>query len=184
MMPEFEHAEDGLAVASTGRSAPLTRATLAERGFVGFVPFADLPHSSVPAVEGIYVVLRPSTAAPAFLSRNPAGHRKGHDPTTTTAALNSAWVPGAAVVYIGKAAGRRGLRNRLNSYRRQGQGRNAGHSGGEYIWQLSDSDMLLVAWRTVTDPPAGQAEAKLIAEFWAFHGALPFANRNRGTSTV
>jgi hypothetical protein len=100
----------------------------------------------------------------------------------TTAILNSAWVPGATVVYVGKAAGRRGLRKRLNAYRRQGQGRNAGHSGGEYIWQLSDSDMLLVAWRTVTDPPADQAEAQLIAEFTALHGALPFANRNRGSS--
>lgn len=55
---------------------------------------------------------------------------------------------------------------------------------GEYIWQLADSDTLLVAWRTVADPPAGQAEGELIAEFTALHGALPFANRNRGSSIV
>ncbi|MEU9214310.1 hypothetical protein AB0D27_42160 [Streptomyces sp. NPDC048415] len=183
MRPEPEPAANGTAGASTGRPArPLTRATLAERGFDGFVPFADLPHSTVPAGKGIYVVLRPSASPPVFLTRSPAGHRKGHDPTTTTAALNSAWVPGATVVYVGKAAGRQGLSKRLNAYRRQGQGRNAGHSGGEYIWQLADSDTLLVAWRTVADPPAGQAEAELIAEFTALHGALPFANRNRGSS--
>lgn len=83
------------------------------------------------------------------------------------------------MVYVGRAAGRRGLNGRLNAYRRQGQGRNAGHSGGAYIWQLADSDTLLVAWRTTPESPAGQAEAELIAEFTALHGALPFANRNR-----
>ncbi|MET7695696.1 hypothetical protein ABZT06_48900 [Streptomyces sp. NPDC005483] len=182
MTPEINHAVDGLAATSAGRTAPLTRAALAERGFVGFVPFADLPHSGVPAGEGIYVVLRPSTEPPVYLARSPAGHRKGHDPTTTTAILIRAWVPGATVVYVGKAAGRRGLSRRLNAYRRQGQGRNAGHSGGACIWQLADSDTLLVAWRTVTDQSAGQAEAELIAEFTALYGALPFANRNRGSS--
>ncbi|MEU9157798.1 hypothetical protein AB0D59_46540 [Streptomyces sp. NPDC048417] len=184
MTPEPEPAENGPAAASTGRPASLTRAVLAERGFVGFVPFADLPHSTVPTGEGIYVVLRPSASPPVFLARSPAGHHKGHTPTTTTATLNNAWVPGATVVYVGKAAGRQGLSQRLNAYRRQGQGRNVGHSGGAYIWQLADSDTLLVAWRTVTEPPAGQAEAELIAEFTSIHGALPFANRNRGSSIV
>nr|WSY48921.1 hypothetical protein OG999_01345 [Streptomyces sp. NBC_00886] len=91
-------------------------------------------------------------------------------------------MPGATVVYVGKAAGRQELSKRLNANRRQGQGRNAGHSGGAYIWRLTDSDSLLVAWRTVAEPPASRAEAELIAEFTAFHGALPFANRNRSAS--
>lgn len=73
MTLELKPAENGLAAASTGRPAPLTRTTLAERGFVGFVPFADLPHSTVPAGEGIYVVLRPATSPPVFLARSPAG---------------------------------------------------------------------------------------------------------------
>lgn len=182
MPPEPERAKSGLAEAPTGCPAALTRATLAKRGFVGFVPFVDLPSSPVPAGAGIYVVLRPAASPPAFLVRSPAGHRKGHDPTAAPATLNSAWVPGATLVYVGKAAGRQGLSRRLNAYRRQGQGRNAGHGGGAYIWQLADSDTLLVAWRTVTEPPVGRAEAELIAEFTALHGALPFANRNRGSS--
>ncbi|WP_405633137.1 hypothetical protein OG933_43895 [Streptomyces sp. NBC_00016] len=111
MTPEPEPAENGLVTTSTGSPAPLTRATPAGRGFIGFVPFADLPHSAVPAGEGIYVVLRPAASPPAFLARSPSGHRKGHDPSMTTATLNTAWVPGATVVYVGKAAGRQGLRN-------------------------------------------------------------------------
>ncbi|MFD9591962.1 hypothetical protein ACFWA9_04280 [Kitasatospora sp. NPDC059973] len=182
MTPEPEPAENGLAAASTSRSTTLTHATLAKRGFVGFVPFANLPYSAVPADEGVYVVLRPATSRPVFLPRSPAGHRKGRDPSATAATLNRAWVPGAQVVYVGKAAGRQGLSKRLNAYRRQGQGRNAGHGGGEYVWQLADSDTLLVAWRAGAEPPAGRAEAELIAEFTAVHGALPFANRNRGSS--
>jgi hypothetical protein len=182
MTTEPDEATLSLPVVSPSRAVPLTRATLADRGFVGFVPFADLPHSTVPAGEGIYVVLRPFSSPPVFLARSRAGHRKGRDASTATATLNSAWVPGATVVYIGKAAGRQGLSKRLNAYRRQGEGHNAGHGGGEYIWQLADSAMLLVAWHTMVEPPAGQAEAKLIAEFIAVHGALPFANRNRGSA--
>ncbi|WP_208636901.1 hypothetical protein [Streptomyces swartbergensis] len=99
MTPEREPAENGLAAASTGRPAPLTDATLAERGFDGFVPFTDLPHSTVPAGEGIYAVLRPAASPPAFLAHSPVGHRKGHGPSTTTATLICAWVPGATAVY-------------------------------------------------------------------------------------
>lgn len=40
MTPAPEPAENGPAAASTGRPASRTRAVLAERGFVGFVPFA------------------------------------------------------------------------------------------------------------------------------------------------
>lgn len=182
MTTELDDAGSSLGSASTSRRETLTRTTLAERGFVGFVPFADLPHSAVPAAEGIYVVLRPATAPPVFLARSPAGHRKGRAATKPAATLHRAWVPGATLVYVGKAAGRNGLSRRLGAYRRQGQGSNAGHSGGEYIWQLADSATLLVAWRAQADPPAARAEGELIAEFVAVHGVLPFANRNSGSA--
>ncbi|MCB8900903.1 MULTISPECIES: hypothetical protein [unclassified Streptomyces] len=172
------------AAASASRIAPLSRGVLTERGFTGFVPFAGLPHSAVPAEKGIYVVLRTADSAPVFFERNPAGRHKGLDPSTTVATLKSSWVPGASVVYIGKAAGRHGLRKRLNAYRREGQGRNAGHSGGGYIWQLADSEGLLVCWRITADQPPADAEGELIAEFTAAHGKIPFANRNRGSRPV
>ncbi|MCD2469538.1 hypothetical protein MBT42_39165 [Streptomyces sp. MBT42] len=126
-------------------------------------------------------MLRTADSPPVFLERSPAGRHKGLDPSATVAALNSSWVPGASVVYIGKAAGRHGLRKRLNAYCREGQGRNAGHSGGVYIWQLADSAELLVCWRITADQSPASAEGELISAFRAANGKIPFANRNRGS---
>ncbi|MFC9948917.1 hypothetical protein [Streptomyces pratensis] len=155
----------------------LTHKSLTERGFRGFVPFRELPDTNVPTGHGIYVVIRPDTSPPSYLPASPAGHLKGRDPSVTAAKLGHAWVDGAAVVYIGKAAGQDGLNQRLADYRRHGTGLMAGHWGGRYIWQLTDSDALLVAWRPLPEGNAGEAEQDLIDEFKELHGgALPFAN--------
>ncbi|MFG3343953.1 hypothetical protein ACGF1Z_02685 [Streptomyces sp. NPDC048018] len=166
----------------------LTQGTLTARGFRGFVPFRELPGSKVPTGHGIYVVIRADTAPPSFLPTSPAGHLKGRDPSVSAEKLGDAWVDGATVVYIGKAAGRNGLNQRLGDYRRHGLGLLAGHWGGRYIWQLADSDALLVAWRLMTGDDPGEAEQDLVDEFKQLHGgALPFANlRNnarKGTAT-
>ncbi|MYS11849.1 hypothetical protein GTW71_36715 [Streptomyces sp. SID6041] len=155
----------------------LTQRTLTARGFRGFVPFRELPGSNAPNGHGIYVVIRPDTSPPSFLPTSPAGRLKGRDPSVTVDKLGDAWVDRATVVYIGKAAGRDGLNRRLADYRRHGTGLRAGHWGGRYIWQLADSDALLVAWRPMTEEDAGEAEQDLIDEFRELHGgALPFAN--------
>lgn len=146
-------------------------------GFDGFVPFAALPDSPPPAEPGVYVVVRLARTAPVFLSGSPAGWFKDRDPTLPVAELRAAWVPGEPVIYIGKAAGRRGLRRRLSEYRRHGAGRAVGHWGGRMIWQLADSAELLVGWRTVADARA--TEKALIADFVAMYGSMPFANRLR-----
>ncbi|WP_435209172.1 hypothetical protein [Streptomyces sp. bgisy034] len=162
-----------------GMSPPpeMTQKTLTERGFRGFVPFRSLPDSNVPTGHGIYAVIRTDTSPPAFRPASPAGHLKGRDPSVTVDKLRDAWVDGATVLYIGKAAGQDGLNQRLADYRRHGTGLLAGHWGGRYIWQLADSDALLVAWRPMAEEDAAEAEQDLIDEFKELHGgALPFAN--------
>ncbi|GAA2989759.1 MULTISPECIES: hypothetical protein [Streptomyces] len=155
----------------------LTQRSLTARGYCGFVPFRELPGSNVPTGHGIYVVIRTDTSPPSFLRASPAGHLKGRDPSVTVDKLGDAWVDGASVVYIGKAAGQYGLNQRLADYRRHGAGLLAGHWGGRYIWQLADSNALLVAWRPMTEDDAGEAEQDLIDEFKELlGGALPFAN--------
>jgi hypothetical protein len=160
----------------------LTRDILADRGFSGFVPFSKLNEHGVPLAAGVYVVVRPDLSEPKFLPRSPAGHFKGRDPSVSLDALADAWVDAAMLLYVGKAtqgqSGRRGLRKRLDEYGRHGAGEAIGHWGGRYIWQLADSDSLLVGWRPTADQDPGEPEAELIREFIRVYGKRPFANRN------
>ena len=162
-----------------------TRKALEERGFKGFKPLHALARDAPPMGPGVYVVLRESVDPPEFDATSPAGHFKGKDPTIDVEQLRSRWVPGAEVIYIGKASkGQtgRGLAKRLGEYRRHGAGELIGHWGGRAIWQLSDRDRLLVAWMQTGDDDPEQVESALLDEFAAdFDGRLPFANRKKGS---
>ena len=148
------------------------RAGLAAAGFAEPVPFAlPLP---APDKPGVYVILCDSDAATEFLPHSPAGHHKGKDPTVDEVTLRDAWVDGAEVLNIGKAGS---LHKRLTTYRQFGAGRNSGHYGGRYIWQLEDHDTLQVAWRLTGDEVPRTVEARLIQEFKRqCGGRRPFAN--------
>lgn len=93
--------------------------------------FAELPSADVPPAAGVYVVFRANTDSPVFLARSGAGWFKDKDPSVGVEHLESAWLQGASVLYIGKASsgttGRRGLRKRLDEYRRHGSGEPIGH---------------------------------------------------------
>ena len=137
-----------------------------------------------PAEAGVYVVVRSTAAPPQFLPQSVAGRFKGKDPTVTLETLNLKWLPHTDVLYIGKAdlgkTGKRSIRKRLDEYRRHGAGEPVAHWGGRYLWQLADSDELLVCWKETPAAQAEEVESEFIANFLSQYGSLPFANLKRG----
>jgi hypothetical protein len=164
-----------------------TRDDLADMGFTGFVTVHNLRASElreVPQAPGVYVFLRESDDPPSFRTVNVGGHFKGKDPTVPIDKLRAKWVPATQVVYIGKA-GHLGrpptLRTRLKQYLDFGAGKPVGHWGGRYVWQLEDSEDLVVCWRAFEDKDLEEVELGLITAFRQEHGCLPFANLTKGT---
>ena len=152
---------------------------LKQEGWSGFKPIRELRNSlsSITMVGGVYLVLRVSEESPVFLTEGTGGYFKGKDPNVPISELSSNWIDGTPVVYIGKATS---LKKRLSQYLRFGEGMNVGHYGGRYIWQLKDSNDLLICWMpTVDDPEA--VENLMIEEFKKNHnGDRPFANLKDG----
>lgn len=144
-------------------------------GFTGFVPVSKLRSTAslLPDSGGVYIVVRDSDNSPEFLATGTGGFFKGKNPNVGLEELESNYVAGSKVVYIGKATS---LKKRVGQLLRFGAGSAVGHWGGRYLWQLADSDNLLIAWKTTpsTDPRA--EEIKMLEEFVSRHGKLPFAN--------
>jgi hypothetical protein len=131
----------------------------------------------VPSATGVYIVLRDATAKPIFLPKSEAGWFKGQDPSYPLDVLEANWVEGARIVYVGKAAGRRGLRQRLRQLVDFGYGKPVGHRGGRLLWHMPDWQGLVVRWRACQE--ADLLERRLIEEFRAAHGKRPFANLSK-----
>jgi hypothetical protein len=147
-------------------------------GFVGWVRWEACPHA-LAGIErsagGVYVIYRADPADPAYLDSSPAGTFRG-DPTVPARVLEANWVPGARVVYIGKANHGR-LRKRLEEFIDFGRGGIRRHWGGRLIWQLQQSEKLLVAWRSVPpDVTPKEIEDDMIYSFRQTYGKAPFAN--------
>jgi hypothetical protein len=158
--------------------ASFDRADLESAGFVGWRTWDELRASdlrTVPSGPAVYVVSRTASGDPVFLANNPGGRFKEKDPTVGVEVLASNWVPSSQVVYIGKADV---ANRRLKQFAGFGAGEKIGHWGGRYIWQLADSERLLVAWHAISwTELARDYEKRLRAHFAERHGGVrPFAN--------
>ncbi len=163
-----------------------SRQGLEASGFTGFVKVSNLKNPGgcnvIPKQMGVYVIVREDIATPAFLERSIGGFFKGKDPTLPIEELKRNWISGAYVVYIGKAGGLASgatLCSRLKQYMDFGSGKPIGHQGGRMIWQLPDSDDLLVAWKPLVGVEPVTVEQSMIDDFVRLHGMFPFANRRR-----
>ena len=161
----------------------MNRDFLQAQGFEGFKTVGELMDGTktrIPVQMGVYVVLRESKSAPQFLTKGTGGFFKSKDPNVPLAELETNWLTGTSILYIGKAGGTGNsatLQKRLSQYLRFGQGANVGHWGGRYIWQLADSRDLVVCWKILTNEEPREVEQQMIADFKAAHaGKRPFAN--------
>jgi hypothetical protein len=156
-------------------------------GFSGFTKVRDLFRScsNVPNERGNYLALYLDGNRPEFVPKGVGGFFKGKNPNVSTAELESTWVDGPIVIYIGQAGGIRAgkwsnetLNGRISTYMKFGQGRNVGHFGGRYIWQIRNYGDLALCWKPwpnkMKDPK--QVEGEMIQEFKARYGKRPFAN--------
>jgi len=153
-----------------------TKAGLTARGFSGWVRWAGLADASLPIEGGVYAVLCEPGSQPEFLQTSLAGFRGAKAPTVSVEILERKWVPDATVLYIGAATS---LSERANAYRKQGEGRKAGHSGGRYLWQYAGWEQTVVCWKATAGDPV-DVESALLSAFEAEFGRLPFANLKRG----
>ena len=144
-------------------------------GFVGFIPVAQLRNDigRVPTTGGIYIVVRDSDVYPTFLEIGTGGFHKDRDPNVPISTLEANYVTDSKIMYIGKATS---LRKRVLDLLRFGAGASVGHYGGRLLWQLADSNELLIAWKETPNEDPREVEAIMLKDFAATHGCLPFAN--------
>ena len=146
-----------------------------EDGFEGFIPVSILRESIsiLPEEVGVYVVIRKSNSAPQFLEKGTGGFFKGKNPNVSIEVLADNYVADSKTVYIGKATN---LRKRVGQLLSFGAGAAVGHWGGRFLWQLADSDGLIVAWKTTPECDPRIVEAQMIQDFVSVYGKRPFAN--------
>jgi hypothetical protein len=153
---------------------------LREMGFEGFVSVRDLRRDDcrgLPRENGVYILVRDRDGEPRFNLRGTAAFWRGMDPNVKLEVLAEEWVPGAKLMYVGRAAGagvRGKIQQRVKRLLRFGEGKNVAHWGGRHVWQLADGYELLVAWKECKD--AVRQQTALIRAFEARHDKLPFAN--------
>ena len=174
--------DSGLAVTQSANLDPGSRAFLEAEGFEGFFTVGQLHAEAcegLPNEPGVYAIVRESLDPPEFLTRSVAPSYRRQDPTRPVDELQQRWVPGAQVLYFGRACGpgvRSLLRQRVKRYLRFGHGRVVGHWGGRFVWQLRDHGTLRVAWKPTGAEDPAMVEARLQARFREHYGVLPFAN--------
>ena len=89
------------------------------------------------------MILRGSDSRPRFRAKSTGGWFKGKDPSYKPEVALKNWVEGAQVMYVGKAAGQKGLKGRLCQLIDFGFGKCVGHRGGRLLWHLEESEKLL-----------------------------------------
>lgn len=145
-----------------------------EYGFDGFykIGYLNIDSTVIPSEKGVYMVLFRGTS-PEFLENGTCGFYKGKNPNFTINELKSNWVEDTIVLYIGKA---NNLQSRIKQYLSIGKGNKSPHWGGRLIWQLNNSNDLIVCWKNTLNINPREYESILINDFSLQYNKRPFAN--------
>ena len=148
---------------------------LMANGFIGFTKVEKLATevNNIVDLPGVYIVLYMSNLKPNFILKGTGGFFKNKNPNVKIEILDDNWVTNANIVYIGKATS---LQVRIKQFIYFGQGRNIGHYGGRYIWQIEKSNELLFCWKIFDNINPRDFEKKLINQFQQKYYKKPFAN--------
>lgn len=126
----------------------------------------------IPDVPGVYRVLLPEGMPVRFTERT-YNHSARLYPVET---LSSKYekCKDQEILYIGKADGKKGLRQRLKQYMNFGWDKATNHKGGRAIWQIKDAGLLLLTYEECED--AAAREKQLLADYKVRNGSYPLAN--------
>ena len=150
-------------------------------GFIGFKKMSELfvDSSEIPKIKGVYLILNPNYNKAEYLQIGTGGYFKGKNPNVLMEELKLNWVENSLVVYIGKAgseSSKATLNSRFKQYFGFGQGKNIGHWGGRFIWQLKNCNDLIVCWKPLLNDDPRTTESTLIKCFVSEFSKRPFAN--------
>ena len=152
-----------------------------KNGFQGFLTIGELQRNSsiIPKSIGIYYILYLKKGKPKFLKVGTGGFFKYKNPNVNIEELEQNWVENSEIVYIGKAGsfdGSATLNSRLRQYLNFGLGKKVGHWGGRYIWQIENSQDLIVCWKIADKIEPREMEKEQIKNYKIENGKRPFAN--------
>lgn len=163
-------------------------APIASLPFIDVGTLRELAESGLPQHEwlescGVYALVLPTLYEARFVNREAALKAGNVLRPWSLARLESKWVEGTRIAYIGIAGSRspRPLRKRLTDLLNHRAGRtsdNGPHKGGEILWQLVETDSILLRAMATPGPPSPRdVERQLLSAFVQMYGVLPFANR-------
>lgn len=126
----------------------------------------------IPEVSGVYQVLCPEGMTIRF-TEHPYNRSAKLYPAEKLAQKYRE-CKNQEVLYIGKANGKKGLRQRLKQYMNFGWNQATNHKGGRAIWQIENAELLLLTFEVCEDAEA--REKQLLADYKAKNGSYPLAN--------
>lgn len=129
-------------------------------------------YDRIPEVSGVYWVLRPEGLTIRFTEHTYNHSAKLYPVDTLFRKYKDC--KDQEVLYIGKADGKKGLRQRLKQYMNYGWDQATNHKGGRAIWQIEDAGLLLLAFEECEN--AAVREKQLLADYKAKSGSYPLAN--------